>query len=282
MNYKFICSCVRNFDKINIDVVWENLFEENHNPKPGDLMLVEVLDDTCGYDSVEDSYGRLVKLYDGDVFVAVLGNRMSGTNLVGSVPSHPLKRNDTIHLLAQGGIVGEILGVNNGHRGGKAMPLRVVGFLTDGERILNTVYEAEKKITNRNPAVHNKTIQKYFVMGTSAEVGKTTLVSRLIREIKETVPQKKIAVIKVCGTGRLKDKNQYKDAGSDFAYDFVDFGYPSTYAISPVEYMKLFDEMLFVVEQLADIIIVELLHYYYYHCYIVLLLNINIILMIIL
>jgi hypothetical protein len=169
-----------------------------------------------------------VPLYDGDVFVAVLGNRLSASNIEGGMPVN-IKRGDNLDLLAQGGLVGLSNSVDPFHRGGKAMPLQVEGFFSSEGRIVNILHNCIDK--NFQGFIYSKA-KIIAVTGTSAESGKTTLIQNLVRGIKNLNAGRSVACVKLCGTGRLRDKLNYLDAGCDIAYDFVDYGLPSTYMIT--------------------------------------------------
>lgn len=106
---KFICSCVRDYQKLIQEFEINKLLLTNDRPKAGDIVIVKVLDEQCGYTAVENSYGRLVNLYNGDVFIGVLGNRRSGTNIVGKVPAKLIKAGDNMDLLSQGGLLVNVL-----------------------------------------------------------------------------------------------------------------------------------------------------------------------------
>ncbi|MBO2537753.1 hypothetical protein [Rummeliibacillus suwonensis] len=119
----------------------------NENPRTGDIIIVKVLSDNQGYSTAENSYGRLVQLYKDDIFIGVLGDRQSGTNNVGIVPKRSLNRGDIIHLLSQGGIVGEIICADNRQRNGFALSLSVIGFIKKNGALLN-IEDLQQKTNN--------------------------------------------------------------------------------------------------------------------------------------
>ncbi|MBI4130187.1 hypothetical protein HY468_02635 [Candidatus Roizmanbacteria bacterium] len=66
-----------------------------------------------------------------------------------------------------------------------------------------------------------------MVCGTSAEVGKTTTSTGLVRALKEQGLQ--VAGTKFAGTGRMRDMMSLRDAGAFPWIDFPDVGLPTTY-----------------------------------------------------
>lgn len=259
-NIKFFCSCIRNIDKL-LDECKENLESKNlsninENPKSGDIIIVKVLDDTCGYSAVENTYGRLVTINKDDIFVAVLGNRKSGTSLYGEIPNIVLNSGDYLDLLSQGGIVGKCICVDNTHRNKKALPLKIEGFLLNKKSEIANVSDFNTLNINKIER-NNKSIKSIFVMGTSAEVGKTTMLCNLVKSAKSEKKDIKIACIKICGTGRLRDKLNYKDVGCNISFDFVDAGYVSTYGIDRDEYNEMLYRLYDCCKNFVDLIIFE-------------------------
>lgn len=237
---KFFCSCIRNRDLLQKEIQESNLLPVNQRPTAGDLVVVQVLDDTCGYSSAEDTYGRSVRLFNEDIFVAILGNRNSGTNNVGRVPESPLRQGDIVSLLAQGGIVGEILCADNFQRKNKAQPLNILGFIGTTKGGVKNISEFRNiNLVPNDYKLPKENKNMCFVFGSSAEAGKTTIVEKMIRTLKEKSPKTVIFASKAGGTGRLKDTLAYKDAGADISKDFVDLGYGTTYGLSKDEYIRI-------------------------------------------
>lgn len=83
------------------------------------------------------------------------------------------------------------------------------------------------------------------------------MLCNMIRWIRTNRPQKKIACIKVCGIGRLRDKLNYVDAGGSICLDFVDAGWPTTYCMDPSIYKKMISELYYYSKEFADILIFE-------------------------
>jgi len=95
------------------------------------------------------------------------------------------------------------------------------------------------------------------VLGTSMNSGKSTTLASLVRGL--TQAELRVAAGKATGTGAGGDPGMFVDAGASAVLDFTDFGYPSTYRLSPAEVRDLFCSL--VVELSAegpDVVIVEI------------------------
>lgn len=250
---KLVCSCVRNASAL-LDGR-ERLASTDPAPQAGDLVLMRCLESTGAYDRVEDETGAPVRLHRGDLIVATLGTRRSGTNLIGEIPSQPISVGDRLDLVAQGGLVAICVSVP-AYYGTRALPMEVVGFPADAAgRVLNIADAPVVAIRDdRRPRLGKPVL---FVCGTSAEVGKTTLVCSLNIVAKEDRPALRTAAIKACGTGRAKDYLNYRDANYDVVTDFVDAGMPSTYGVPARRFRAMLLTLIEYCEERADLVVVE-------------------------
>lgn len=249
---KVVASCIRNqlFDST---LLADNLIHANQNPRDGDIVVARVKSTTGAYVSVEDSTGVNVDLGYGDVGIFVLGTRTSGFSLSAYIPDSPIHQGDTLELIAQGGLLARTSYVPQ-YLSGHAMKLDVIGFIkdADGHRIANISYNPRIKTV-----VSNTSIPAVFVVGTSAEVGKTTLMSSLAASFA-SLSNKRIAAIKVCGTGRMKDMLKYRQAGFSMTADFVDAGIPSTYNVTSDRYESILQLLFGYATEHADVVCVEI------------------------
>ncbi len=249
-----VCSCIRKWNEI-IEDNELSLVDENLNPKPGDIVIVSVVDDKYGYEYLENNFARNVRLFSGSVFVGVLGNRNSGTNIFGKVPKTPIKKGDVIDLLSQGGLIGECISVDNKQRFGKAMPVRVEAFLKNADDVANIMKYSKSHNEIQNITKERGKIAVFF--GTSAEVGKTTLLRNSIRWLRENKKDKNIIAFKACGTGRMKDKMNYVDAGASYSFDFVDYGFSSTYDLGENEFYEMIKDAITYGTESGDYFLIE-------------------------
>ena len=197
----------------------------------GDLILVESLSSKGAYAEIEDLNGRSMKIYKGQKFVAILGNRESSKNLVGGIPNEGIyiDSHTVLHLLTNGGIVGNC--DFSPYYMGDPLELRCLGLLNkDGKRMnsADNVQDWCLELGSTAPII--------LVAGTATDAGKTTITSNIISILVNELNYD-IAGCKLAGTGCLEDILAHKDAGAKWIADFPDVGLPSTYT-SEERYMK--------------------------------------------
>lgn len=254
LSIKVVSSCIRRPESFDLSAA--ALVDGNPSPKDGDLVLVRCLDSKGTYDSVDDWRGIGVRLYRGDVFVGVLGTRRSGTKLTGAVPQGKLKSGDRLDLIAIGGQVGQATSKAR-YSGAKALPLEVLGFFSGPQGKVANI--ADARILEPSTSLESFDGNCIFVVaGTSAEAGKTTFVCNFNIGLKKVNARLKTAAIKACGTGRPKDSIVHRGANYDVVVDFVDAGWPTTYAIDGESYQRLLSGMLRYAFARAEIVVVEL------------------------
>jgi hypothetical protein len=216
---KSVCSNIR-----RTDVAWSDLrIVPEALGQEGDLVLAEVLSDTGSTTRVENQYGRDEKVIQGDKIVGVLANRHSGTSESGGIPDRGLVLFEGIelNLLSTGGVIGIATGVP-AHMGREPTRLRSLGLLGRGDVHMNLedlCGQGHEKLGPSAPII--------LVLGTSAEVGKTTTSASLIRAFKDV--GKNVAGTKIAGTGRMRDLLSMRDAGAFPWIDFPDAGLATTY-----------------------------------------------------
>lgn len=256
MDAKVWCSSIRNGAfRLSLEPALDHLIDCDENPREGDIVVARVSSDHGAYRIVEDPFGREVNLYEGDCFVGVLGARESGTNLTASLPPGPIRRGQILHLVAVGGLIGEVTCVPKYYQSG-ALPVGIVGFVGGPSGKIANLRDGAT-LTEGSPLAPRK-IPILFVGGTSAEAGKTTLVCNTIRALCLRRPGIRIGAIKVCGTGRLRDLFRYRDAGAIEAFDFVDAGWPSTYNLTAPEYLRALTHIITAASARTDFLIAEM------------------------
>lgn len=230
---------------------WDGYTVELVRAYEGDVVLVEALGDDGAYNEVENAAGRSERLYRGDRFLAVVGNRQSSKYLCGSVPAagFDLAAGPVLHLLSNGGIVGTCddspayLGV--------PLALRCHGVLTSGGRSVNTMRRAA-----RVPPPY-RVAPMILVAASATDAGKTTLASRLVAHLSHDHGLG-VAAAKLAGTGCLEDVLAHRDAGARWIVDFPDAGLPSTYTAAE-NYRPALRTLLHMVARTEpDVVVAEL------------------------
>jgi hypothetical protein len=184
----------------------------------GDVILCEVVSvGRIGY--IEDMGGGEHTLAAGVRFHGVAGFRDSGRSLQGTPPRASV---GDIDLLTFGGTVGIANPPPPHHT--PVTKLRALGRVTNRGAILNTLGHLADCADARPEQLDAPSV---VVLGTSAEVGKTTYVVSLVQAAQRLGLNP--YAIKTVGSGRYRDLLTYRKGGATLACDFVDWGLPSTY-----------------------------------------------------
>jgi len=222
-------------------------------PRAGDLVLVRVRGSDGAYLEMETPDGRDVPLREGDILTVVFGNRDSSRSVSGHIPdfSGP---GDELGLLAVGGVVGIPDHIPR-RLGPEVLQLEVVGFpsLANGVPVNIRAFQHFTPVQDEGPARG-----VVWVAGTSAECGKTTLICELLKHLHQQSSDLRLAAIKVCGTGRLKDRRRYAEAGAALAADFVDTGFATTYQLPEGAYETLLAELCGAATRVSDVVLAEI------------------------
>jgi hypothetical protein len=218
----------------------------------GDVCVFELPQEAASI-VVEDVSGRSLMLAPGDLFLAAPGYRESTRWVVGEIPTGGLVPGNKYWVLAQAGIVGNLVGdspVSKGHLG----EVKYIGAVRMG---------SDQNLNIREFALHsdlgksNQAALLYVVLGTSAEVGKTTAGIAIIRSLLQS-GLKTVVVLKATGTSSIGELLAYRDFGATQAFDCVDFGLPTTYPSSRAGIESMFDRALdFCLSMAAEAVLVE-------------------------
>lgn len=211
--------CVASNIRRHVD--WRPMTVKPARGYEGDVVVVEVLTDKGSTVHVENAVGRDERVQKGDKFIGVLANRHSGTSESGDVPEQGIGVDEEVHLLSTGGIVGKITGIPPAKY---PEPLRL--------RLMGVVHDRQRPVTlERLCGPWDESLEPsapiVLVSGTSAEVGKTTTSTGIIRELHRDGIR--VAGTKFAGTGRARDILSMRDAGAHPWIDFPDVGLASTY-----------------------------------------------------
>jgi hypothetical protein len=205
---------------------------------------------------VEAISGRSLILAPGDIFLGTPGYRESTRWVVGGIPTGGLVPGDKYWVLAQSGIVGELVGESpreKGHLG----QVKYLGIIhTNGGQRLNICQFATGP-NGPNGGNCDYGAPLYVVLGTSAEVGKTTAGTAINRSLRQKGYGRVIA-LKATGTSSLGELLMYLDFGVAEAFDCVDFGLPTTYPSDRVGVDSVFNSALdFCLSVPADAVLIE-------------------------
>jgi hypothetical protein len=172
---------------------------------------------------VESPTGRLMTIVPGDTFLATPGYRESTRWVSGGIPNGGLVPGDHYWVLADSGVVGELVGdspTKQGHLG----RVRYLGAVHgDCDETLNI-----RQFAVTGSAETDRNMPVYLVVGTSGDVGKTTAGVAVLHVLR-TKGYGTVIALKATGTTSIGEIATYQDFGAAQAFDCVDFGIPTTY-----------------------------------------------------
>ena len=90
----------------------------------GSVIACKIRGEKTTYNQLEDPYGRMSTLHDGDILVGALGHRNALQGYEGVLPA-TLKTGDVVNLLNMGGVIGRCLSHNPDV--GKPFEMEVLG-----------------------------------------------------------------------------------------------------------------------------------------------------------
>lgn len=203
--------------------------------------------------SVEHPTGRSMSVLPGDVFLGTPGHRESTRWVVGGVPAQGLLPDNDYWILSSSGVVGELRGWSRQ----RTSPLGKVKFLgTIGSRRSDPTNIRKFSVGNTR-GNSDKGAPLYLILGTSAEVGKTTAGLTILRSLLHQ-GQARVVVLKATGTSSIVELLTYRDFGASAALDCVDFGIPTTYSSDRSTISAVFNNAIRHVLALpADAVLVE-------------------------
>jgi hypothetical protein len=202
--------------------------------------------------TVESPTGRMMSIAPGDAFLATPGYRESKWRAAGSIPAGGLVPGNDYWVLADSGLVGELIGGSSLDEGylGRVRYLGAV-YGDRGER-LNI---REFAVTGSAGTDHNAPL--YLILGTSGNVGKTTAGIAVLRALR-LKGHATVITLKANGTPLLAEIVRYQDFGAAHAFDCIDFGLPSTYPSGRAGISDVFaKEIDFCLSLPGDAIVVE-------------------------
>lgn len=202
---------------------------------------------------VEDVAGRAMTLVPGDLFLGTPGYRESTRVAVGGIPEGGLAPGRIYSVLSESGVMGHLIDGTSQARTflGQAQYLGTA-LGEDGELLSMgrfAVAPARPKV-DCGAAV-------LVIVGTSAEVGKTTAGLVVLRTLLGR-GHRAVTVLKATGTASIAEIMNYHDHGAKIVFDFVDFGLPSTYPSQRKGVARVFERALDTCfAQCSDAVLIE-------------------------
>lgn len=217
----------------------------NDIPNAGDVALFKVLN-IGSHKQIVSTANKKIRVYRGDLFVGVFGNRYATDAYEGEVEG--LKN---LSLLTAGGMVGTVKSKNKSI--GNPTDVLFLGFLKDmTDQRINLKHLKFKKA---EPISQFRNI--IVIIGSGMNSGKTTTCRKLIKSFSEKGTR--IAACKLTGSVSNRDQDEMFSASPLFTIDFSDYGFPSTYKCELDELLALFKTMLSDIEKVnPKIVIMEI------------------------
>lgn len=204
----------------NVDLPKEVLISGDIHPVEGAFIAVKIMDSEGKKDVIDFSSGRLGKVIKGDIIPGVLAYRNAVVEFAGVVPKK-LKQGDTVFLLLESGLLGEISGIYE--YWGEPVECIVLGAIVDENgKNFNLKDYKFPKIPEQN-----KNIPIVALLGTQMDCGKTKMACKIINHYSK-IENKKVVALKLTGGAFSQDIYKLKEAGAIQVFDFVDMGFPST------------------------------------------------------
>lgn len=191
-----------------------------------------------------------MSILPGDIFLATPGHRESTRWVVGGVPKEGILPDREYSILSSCGIVGELVGSSPQRKNplGKVELLGTLRSTKANIRDFSVISDEESP---------DKGAELYLIVGTSAEVGKTTAGLTILRSLLHQ-GYSKVAVLKATGTSSIVELLTYRDFGAFTTLDCVDFGLPTTYPSERNDISPIFDRAIQYVLQLpAQAVLIE-------------------------
>jgi hypothetical protein len=192
-------------------------------------------------------------LAPGDFFLATPGHRESTRWVVGSVPPDGLVPGRNYWVLADSGVIGDLIGdspLEKHHLG----QVKYHGAVVDDDGRVLTLQRFAAEVDDQ---ASDCGVPVFLILGTSAEVGKTTAGIGILQALRRK-GYTGVTALKATGTSSLTEILRYQDFGAARVFDCVDFGLPTTYPSKREDIEIVFERALDVTLSIAsDAILIE-------------------------
>lgn len=175
----------------------------------------------------------------GDVFLAAPGYRESTRWVVGRVPEGGLVPRREYWVLADSGVVGELIGDSprdKPHLG----RVKYLGAVCNKRGATINIRQFAQT-TSR--AARDRGAPVFLVVGTASDVGKTTAALAVLQALRDS-GHRDLVALKATGTSSLDELETYRDYGAAHVFDCIDFGLPTTYPSDREGIGRFFDRAL--------------------------------------
>ncbi len=219
---------------------------EDDDPKPGDVVVAEIIEEGGSYDRAEIEGGETVKLRIGDIVVGVLGIRKAVKGFASTIPKN-IKRDDRLDFVSSGGVMANCLSYPDDL--GRPYGLKFIGFVANNRGKINI-----SEYSTGPSKVLDVDCPVVLVTSSRMDAGKTTLCCGLIEGFLKM--GKRVGAVKLTGITRQRDTLNMKKAGAVCSYEFTDCGLPSS-ACDPKKAVEASKGLLNKASKNSDIVVAE-------------------------
>ncbi len=205
----------------------------------GAVLAGRILGDKSVYNQLEDVFGRMSMLQNGDLIVGALGHRNALHGYEGVLPSN-VQPGDKLNVLNLGGVFGHC--VSHNPDVGPPFEIEILGQVL--------VYPEFQKRQGHPANIQQGALKSggplpncpvIFVAGTCMNSGKTAAACALVRRFRAA--GLRVGGLKLTGVSLMRDILGMRDYGAEVALDFTDAGVVTTNAVNAAAAAKvLFSE----------------------------------------
>ena len=196
----------------------------------GDVVLFRALQPGA-YSDMETTWGGRVSLVSGRTYIGVICERNSTKFFTARLGERRCPYDKLVlQFIAQAGGIGYCTGYSPALAKltgcGRPADVEVLGVLYDASRqvYLNTISISGLASDDSQPPVGVP--PTLLILGTTTDVGKTTMACRLLHGLSKTL---RCVAIKASGTGWYEDSILHLGSGASWAMNFGFVGLPTTY-----------------------------------------------------
>ena len=227
---------------------------DNLPAEEGVVVVVEILNNKSGYNTLELTSGRMAKVNKGDIVVGALGHRKALFGYSGHVPEK-LAAGDVIQMLNIGGVLGMCDSANPDK--GKPFDCRVLGVVLTfpylGERIGVPARAGYRKL-DFGATLDSQGVPVVALAGTCMEAGKTAAACAMVSRMRHRGLV--VDCFKATGVSLRRDILAMEDAGARNSMIFTDLGViTTTRSVGPALTRTMITE---IAAKKPDVIVFEL------------------------
>jgi hypothetical protein len=221
--------------------------------REGYIVAGRVHGEKSTYNQLEDIYGRMVTLHDGDVIAGVLGPRNALHGYSGFVPETVMV-GDTLQVLNLGGVIGRCTSENPDV--GRPFDVEILGGILvfpDFEDRAGVPAHIGMNAVSVNGDVL-RPVPVVYVAGTCMNSGKTSAACQLVQQL--TRRGMMVGACKLTGVSLRRDTLHMRDYGARWSVSFTEAGIVSTTKANAVGVARTL--IGYLVQAGAEVVVAEL------------------------